>query len=138
MNINPSVWGPDAHIFKPERWIQDRKHKYYERDLPASVVEETSGGWSHLMTFSIGPRNCIGYRMALAEFKVGLAVLVDRFEFIRHEGMDNVFGEVQIVDRPRVKGVDGYSMPCWVRLAYGPGPEVSEQQRKFWNKKVEL
>lgn len=116
MNVDPTVWGLDAHIFRPERWIQDRHHRFYECDLPASVTgQQSAGGWGHLMTFSIGPRNCIGYRMALVEFKVGLAVLTDRFEFIRHQEMDKVYGEVQNVDRPRVKGTEGYSMPCWVR-----------------------
>ncbi|KAH8685006.1 cytochrome P450 [Ilyonectria robusta] len=105
VNVASRFWGPTAHVFRPERWIEDTKHEHYE-ELP---------GWSHLMTFSIGPRNCPGYRMAVAEFKVGLAVLVSRFDFVRHEAMDEVYGEVQIVDRPRVKGREGYYMPCWVK-----------------------
>ncbi|GME39689.1 uncharacterized protein J7T55_002997 [Neofusicoccum parvum] len=115
MNVDPSIWGPDAHEFKPERWIQDPEHKYYVGGLPSSVTESKHSGWSHLMTFSIGPRNCIGYRMAVAEFKVGLAMVVSKYEFLKHELMKDVYGEVQIVDRPRVRGFGGYRMPCRIR-----------------------
>jgi cytochrome P450 len=117
MNVDQSTWGPDANEFKPERWIEDTEHPYYAGGLPARVKNCKSSGWSHLMTFSIGPRNCIGYRMAVAEFKVGLAVLVSKFEFLKHDEMRQVYGEVQIVDRPRVHGRDGYCMPAWVKAA---------------------
>lgn len=74
MNVNPDVWGSDAYVFRPECWIQYSQHKYYDGGLPVAVTEGSGSGWGHLMTFSVGPRNCIGYRMALVEFKVGLAV----------------------------------------------------------------
>ncbi|POS77973.1 hypothetical protein DHEL01_v203640 [Diaporthe helianthi] len=117
MNIDPATWGPDAHVFRPERWIQDPTHRYYAGGLPSRVKGCKSSGWSHLMTFSIGPRSCIGYKMAVAEFKVGLAVLASKFEFLKHDEMEDVYGEVQIVDRPRVCGRDGYCMPVWVKAA---------------------
>ncbi|KAG8157996.1 hypothetical protein KVR01_012268 [Diaporthe batatas] len=117
MNIDPARWGADAHVFRPERWIEDPRHPYYVGGLPPRVRNCKSSGWSHLMTFSIGPRSCIGYRMGVAEFKVGLAVLVSKFEFLKHHEMEDVYGEVQIVDRPRVRGRDGYCMPVWVKTA---------------------
>ncbi|KND93225.1 Cytochrome P450 3A9 [Tolypocladium ophioglossoides CBS 100239] len=120
VNVASRFWGPAADVFKPERWIEDPGHEYYEGGLPHAVAGDRESwkglsGWSHLMTFSIGPRNCPGYKMAVAEFKVGLAVLVSRFDFTRHKAMDEVYGEVQIVDRPRVRGREGYCMPCWVK-----------------------
>lgn len=117
MNVDPAIWGADAHVFRPERWIEDPTHPYYAGGLPPRVKNCKSSGWSHLMTFSIGPRSCIGYRMGVAEFKVGLAVLVSKFEFLKHDEMGGVYGEVQIVDRPRVRGRDGYCMPVWVKAA---------------------
>ncbi|KKY38105.1 putative cytochrome p450 [Diaporthe ampelina] len=117
MNIDPATWGPDAHVFKPERWIENQEHPYYVGGLPPKAKNCKSSGWSRLMTFSIGPRSCIGYRMAVAEFKVGLAVLVSKFEFLKHDEMKHVYGEVQIVDRPRVHGRNGYCMPVWVKAA---------------------
>ncbi|EIM88819.1 cytochrome P450 [Stereum hirsutum FP-91666 SS1] len=72
MNVNPEVWGEDAHIFKPERWI-----------IPGGVPQpsELPHGWSGLVTFCDGPRNCIGWRLAVLEFKVLIATLFRSLEF---------------------------------------------------------
>lgn len=56
-----SVWGEDSEEFKPERWLE------------ASRRPSTSGsllGWNGLMAFSTGVRMCVGYRLAVLEFKV--------------------------------------------------------------------
>lgn len=47
------TWGPDAKEFNPERWFQDNPN-----------VQR------HLLSFSDGPRICLGRNFALAEFKV--------------------------------------------------------------------
>ncbi|TDL23918.1 cytochrome P450 [Rickenella mellea] len=72
MQVNPSVWGTDAAEFKPERWL-----------TPGAMPppKELPHGWSNLVAFCDGPRNCIGFRLALLEFKVILATLVRTLEF---------------------------------------------------------
>lgn len=55
------VWGKDAAEFKPERWLDGSK-------IPRT--SDTFQGWNGLMAFSAGPRMCIGYRLAVLEFKV--------------------------------------------------------------------
>ena len=50
MNRMDSVWEDGAN-FKPERWMEELPKK----DL-------CSTGWSRMLTFSDGPRNCIGFR----------------------------------------------------------------------------
>ncbi|KAG8903763.1 hypothetical protein FRB99_002790 [Tulasnella sp. 403] len=72
-NCNTTIWGPDGHVFRPQRWLENG-------GLPPanSVVS----GVSQLFTFSEGPRLCVGYRLALYEFKVILAALVKNFEFL--------------------------------------------------------
>ncbi|KAF9052940.1 cytochrome P450 [Panaeolus papilionaceus] len=70
LNRAKSVWGDDAHEFKPERWM--------------SLPKETSvipGVWGNTLTFLGGPRSCIGYRFSLTELKVIVFVLVKEFEF---------------------------------------------------------
>lgn len=52
-----AVWG-DGDIWRPERWLDDLPPK---DDLPQ--------GWGNLLTFSEGPRSCIGLRLALLELK---------------------------------------------------------------------
>ncbi|KAJ7668015.1 cytochrome P450 [Mycena rosella] len=64
MNTNPQVWGPTAAVFDPSRWLQARD--------PATFPS----GWSGLLTFCDGPRNCIGWRLAVLEFKIILATVV--------------------------------------------------------------
>lgn len=82
------AWGPSASVFDPSRWLEE------DRD-PATLPP----GWSGLMTFCAGPRNCIGYRLgsfslsssaqnvflnispAILEFKIILATLIRSFVF---------------------------------------------------------
>ncbi|KAH7319570.1 cytochrome P450 [Rhizoctonia solani] len=67
------TWGPDADEFKPERWLTD---------LPNSVINaKTSGVYSSMMTFSAGPRACIGFKFSLLELKIVLSTLIKSFTF---------------------------------------------------------
>ena len=47
------VWG-DGDTFRPERWLD-------EKSLPPK--DQMTQGWSNLVTFSEGPRLCIGVRL---------------------------------------------------------------------------
>jgi len=69
MNHLDSVW-KDGSNFRPERWMEE---------LPQKDLCPT--GWSRLLTFSDGPRNCIGYRFAIFQFKIILLTLMQRFKF---------------------------------------------------------
>ncbi|TBU51751.1 cytochrome P450 [Dichomitus squalens] len=53
-----SVW-EDPDVFRPERWL---------KDLPPS--EKLCSGWAKTLAFSDGPRNCVGYRLAIFQYKV--------------------------------------------------------------------
>ncbi len=56
---NPNIWGPDAHLFNPGRWLDDS----YLAGLPVGAYRP----------FERGPRNCIGQELAMLE---GMVVLV--------------------------------------------------------------
>ncbi|KAK7696401.1 hypothetical protein QCA50_001055 [Cerrena zonata] len=72
-NINPAVWGEDAEVYKPERWL---------KPLPESVTEaRVPGVYSNLMTFLGGGRACIGFKFSQLEMKVVLSVLVEHLKF---------------------------------------------------------
>ncbi|TDL23923.1 cytochrome P450 [Rickenella mellea] len=72
LQTNAHVWGADAAEFKPERWL-----------TPGAVpsLNELPRGWSSLLAFCDGPRNCIGFRLALFEFKIIPATLIRALEF---------------------------------------------------------
>lgn len=73
LNCNPAIWGADAYKFKPERFITPGGTPDAE-NLPR-------GPYSNLATFIDGPRTCIGWRLAIMEFKVILAILIREFVF---------------------------------------------------------
>ncbi|KAF8656767.1 hypothetical protein AX16_002445 [Volvariella volvacea WC 439] len=63
-NCSTAIWGPDAEVFRPSRWLDD------------SQVERSSlGPYANLMTFYGGPRVCIG----VLEQQVSITELLRRF-----------------------------------------------------------
>ncbi|WVZ64912.1 hypothetical protein U9M48_014359 [Paspalum notatum var. saurae] len=56
-----SIWGPDAHEFRPERFAAGQGRR------PA------------FLPFAAGPRNCVGQAYALVEAKLVLAMLLSHF-----------------------------------------------------------
>ncbi|EEB96180.1 hypothetical protein MPER_04730 [Moniliophthora perniciosa FA553] len=71
MNVNPEVWGTDAHEFKPERWLTPDA---MPSDLP-------HGPWANVASFCDGARSCIGWRLAVLELKTMIGCLVRDFDF---------------------------------------------------------
>ncbi|KAI9659154.1 MAG: hypothetical protein M1821_002114 [Bathelium mastoideum] len=90
-NVSTDLWGPDAAAFNPDRWTQ--------------AGQANAGGAksnNSFLTFSNGPRMCIGVNFARAEFACLLAAWVGRFEF---EFADPEYQmEVQVIVTARPKG----------------------------------
>ncbi|EJD46366.1 cytochrome P450 [Auricularia subglabra TFB-10046 SS5] len=84
INRAPDVWGADADVFRPTRWLVGRRcaPQYCDPgETGVPPVEDTCGGWNGIFTFSEGPRICVGLRLALFEYKALLVTLVRSFEF---------------------------------------------------------
>ncbi|EFX03479.1 cytochrome p450 monooxygenase [Grosmannia clavigera kw1407] len=77
-NHEPELWGPDAAVFSPERWLGPGR----------SNNGGATGRYANL-TFLAGPRSCIGQVFAQSELLCLVAVLVGRFQI-----------ELQDPDRP--------------------------------------
>ncbi|KAJ3174767.1 hypothetical protein HDU87_006883 [Geranomyces variabilis] len=64
IHVSRAVYGPDAHVFRPERW---------------------EDGWAPepggYVPFGHGPKGCIGEKLALMELKAILSRIVKKFDF---------------------------------------------------------
>ncbi|KAK8042026.1 hypothetical protein PG993_006549 [Apiospora rasikravindrae] len=72
INYSTELWGEDAGVFKPERWLAKDEH---DKKKAASASNYA------FMTFLHGPRSCIGQAFSKAEFACLLAAWIGRFEF---------------------------------------------------------
>lgn len=71
---NKSVWGQDADVFRPERWLRgegEREETYRERLRVFNTRDLTFGG---------GSRVCIGRNLASMEVYKIVATLIGRYE----------------------------------------------------------
>ncbi|MCL7025952.1 hypothetical protein MKW94_020920 [Papaver nudicaule] len=67
------VWGKDCLEFKPERWISEDGKLNHE-------------AMSKLVSFSLGPRNCVGKDMAFVVMKLVASAVIYNFHFELLEG----------------------------------------------------
>lgn len=65
---NTAVFGPDADVFRPERWLEGDKER-------AKMMEQ------NFMPFGLGSRVCIGRNISLLEMNKVIPVIVQRFDF---------------------------------------------------------
>ena len=90
VNRSPSHWGPTATVFDPERWM--------------GSGEANKGGADDnfsFMTFTNGPRSCIGQGFAKAELKALVVAIVGSFHLRREgEGMEEPEMDHEVVVRP--------------------------------------
>jgi len=67
MNRSRLIWGDDADIFRPERWLED-----------GNLTSKTAYEYP---VFNGGPRMCLGKKMAEAVAVQVIATLVSKFDF---------------------------------------------------------
>ncbi|KAI9568323.1 cytochrome P450 [Boletus coccyginus] len=106
INKSYSIWGQDAHIFRPERWKK-----------PPESSKAVQGLYSNVLTFLGGNRGCIGYRFALAEIKMFLFTLIRDLEFSVDPSViiEKTFNVVaRPVDKSHTNS--GNNMPLFIRL----------------------
>lgn len=73
MGRSTKIWGNDARVFKPERWLTDKIPHDYE-----------------FLSFNAGKRRCLGKKFAYLEIKIVLTKFLDRFTFELDDSRFNV------------------------------------------------
>ncbi|KAK2983903.1 hypothetical protein RJ640_008062 [Escallonia rubra] len=68
LHHNPEIWGPDAHLFKPERFAE-------------GVAKATNNTNMAFFPFGFGPRACVGLSFASHEAKIGMSMILQRYKF---------------------------------------------------------
>ncbi|CAA7269644.1 unnamed protein product [Cyclocybe aegerita] len=106
MNRAEVFWGPNGKEFEPERWLE------MDRCSRAKEIQ----GYRHILTFSDGPRTCLGKSFALTEFKAVLSVLIQNYIFDLPDGPDTkIEKHPSILPRPKVAGQKGAKVPMKVK-----------------------
>ncbi|KAJ8604487.1 hypothetical protein CTAYLR_000981 [Chrysophaeum taylorii] len=77
INRLTSVWGDDAAVFNPGRWLEANA------EVRSDGIQASKQGF---LPFSYGSRTCIGYSFALVETRAILAQLLDRYVFTEIPG----------------------------------------------------
>ncbi|RAO72355.1 uncharacterized protein BHQ10_008367 [Talaromyces amestolkiae] len=90
VNISKELWGDDAFVFDPERWMK-----------PSQA--NSGGGVTNFsfMTFLHGPRSCIGQGFARGEFACLLAAIVGTFELELEDKTSELVIETGLTSRPK-------------------------------------
>ncbi|KAJ7512217.1 cytochrome P450 [Mycena galericulata] len=105
-NRNRDVFGEDAAVFNPERWLDGTVQ-----------AKANIGVYGHLMTFGSGHRACIGI-YSIYEYQTFLVELVKHFEFSMDPTLaSKVRREPSMVMLPTIAGeVDkGPQLPITIR-----------------------
>ncbi|KAI6121786.1 cytochrome P450 [Pisolithus sp. B1] len=111
VNRSSEIWGADAKVFRPERWLEE-----------GGIPRKAQGvqAYRHLFTFADGPRTCLGKGFAMAQFKMVMSVLVKNFVFEMRDG-PNTRVELGrgMLPRPKIAGEEGTILPLCVRRYEG-------------------
>jgi len=102
-NRLPSVWGPDADQWNPERFLNLKK--------------TSLGVYSNLMNFGGGAHSCIGWQFAVIEIQIIAAILLENFEFSLPppSEMTRIYRRARGMMIPMVKGNRGTWMGLFIK-----------------------
>ncbi|KAF9260694.1 cytochrome P450 [Marasmius fiardii PR-910] len=106
-NRNKEVFGEDAHVFRPERWLEKSE----------GPTKGTSVGvYANLLTFSGGVRSCVGWRFAVLELQAFLVEMVGNFEFSLTPECEKIRREACTVMIPTLEGQITKGSQCPLRV----------------------
>ncbi|XP_062111507.1 cytochrome P450 CYP749A22-like isoform X2 [Humulus lupulus] len=63
---DPQIWGENVHLFKPDRFSE-------------GVAKATNNNIAAFIPFGLGHRNCVGLNFGIAEAKIALTMILQRY-----------------------------------------------------------
>ncbi|KAG7087879.1 hypothetical protein E1B28_011927 [Marasmius oreades] len=101
-----SVWGEDASSWNPKR---------FETSESEGKTQTQVGMFANILTFSGGPKGCLGWRFAVMEMQAIMTGLLERYEFSIPPDVEIEAGNPGLVV-PTVKGkeTEGTQLPLKV------------------------
>ncbi|KAJ7124513.1 cytochrome P450 [Mycena epipterygia] len=107
LNRSEDFWGPSAKEFDPARWLDEGPVAFRSKEIHVH---------RHILTFSDGPRTCIGKNFALNNIKTTLSVLIRNFTFEFPDGPETqIKAYVALLTRPKVAGAKDSEAPMYIR-----------------------
>ncbi|KAJ8469955.1 hypothetical protein ONZ45_g16713 [Pleurotus djamor] len=110
INTCESVWGSDGSAFRPTRWLNEPGVENGGIPLPSQLPQ----GWSGLVSFSDGPRRCLGIKLGIFEVKVLVATLIRSLSF---RATGQIVRTVPLPTLQPVVGDIGGILPLFISLA---------------------
>ncbi|KAI6029283.1 hypothetical protein PISMIDRAFT_683590 [Pisolithus microcarpus 441] len=109
-NRNKDMWGENADVFNPDRWLDG---------IAKDKKETATGAYANLLTFGGGPRTCLGWRFAVIEIQVFLVEIVRKYEISLTEKARRIRRESCLVMVPTVEGeiARGVQLPLAISVA---------------------
>ncbi|KAG6824323.1 hypothetical protein H0H93_002200, partial [Arthromyces matolae] len=74
-NRRKDVWGEDADVFNPDRWLKTGEESVPKTKTPGNV-------YGNLMNFMAGNRTCPGWRIAVLELHAFICDIVQGFRIL--------------------------------------------------------
>ncbi|KAI0052758.1 cytochrome P450 [Auriscalpium vulgare] len=110
-NRNKHIWGSDADVWRPERWL----------DGTVDAGSTRVGVVGNLMSFGTGHRSCLGWRFAVVELQAFVVALVAHLRFEMTPRAARIRRENCLVMLPMVAGEEarGNQLPLRVSLVDG-------------------
>ena len=96
-NLDERIFGPDAKMFKPERWLGDSGQA-----LSSNTSAKRVASFPPLMTFIGGVRNCPGARFAFLEIKSVMFAFIGRFEIAERDEGGTEFVSITAAAKERI------------------------------------
>jgi len=111
LNISEAMWGADATVFRPDRWLALKELE------PIADGDDTKiSARPRIWSFGEGPRVCVGKAFALTQLKIVLSVLIREFVFELPQGPETPIDvHFSLTSRPKIGGLEGANFPFIVR-----------------------